>query len=74
MTIIPCDIYGCRNAALPGKETTAVVDGETVNLELCDEHLAFFDTMKPENYSIGRTFTQEIEVRAHPAKPATPPE
>lgn len=72
MTIIPCDIYGCRNAALPGKETTAEIDGDTVNLELCDEHFAFFEATNPDKYSIGYTFTQRVEVRLHPAKSTTP--
>lgn len=67
-----CDIYGCRQPAQVNSNITTVIDGETVTLEVCEDHKAFFQATPASNYNIGRTFTGEIEVRRVPRKPESP--
>lgn len=71
----PCDIYGCRNKQYKDSTVTVAI-GEEVNkvLDVCATHLSFFETMQPEHYTIGYTFTQEVEVRPVPSRPVPPAE
>ena len=68
-----CDIYACRNKQETLNDVTAVIDEVVTPLEVCDEHKDFFESMAPEHYLIGRTYTQEVEIRAVPSQPAVPP-
>lgn len=68
----PCDIYACREFQDGNATVTALVDGETIVLEVCKTHRQFFEEHDPAHYSIGRTFTGEVEVRAISSQPADP--
>lgn len=67
LNTVVCDIYGCRNTTVIGQTAEVEIDGVKDNIELCDEHLAYFRATQPERYLIGRTFTGEVEVRPVPA-------
>jgi hypothetical protein len=69
-----CDVFGDNRPYKPGATVTIVVEDETRVLKVCDEHLAFFEDFDPVLWSIGLTFTREVEIRPIGAHPAEIPE
>jgi len=70
----PCDIYSCRNKQVKMTDVTVTIDGITEQIEVCDEHKAFFETFDAQHYAIGKTYTGLVEVRPVPSLPALPRE
>lgn len=70
-----CQVYGHLKAYKPGATVTLTFDGEPRTIKVCDEHLAFFEDFDPVIWSLGLTYTNEVEIRpiaAQPAPPETP--
>lgn len=68
-----CPIYGCkRSKNVAALEVTLSIKGVDVKIVPCDFHVEMFETMPADLYSVGYTFTNEIEIRLHPAAPAPP--
>lgn len=62
-----CEIYGCRKPLEDGATVTVEIDGVQYVYNICTYHGEFFRDADPLYYSIGLTFTQEPEIRVHPA-------
>jgi hypothetical protein len=68
-----CAFYGCNRSKQPEATLTVQIKGVDVTIEPCSYHYEMLEVMDPELYSIGYTFTNDIELRLHPAVPAPPP-
>jgi hypothetical protein len=70
-----CDLFGCNRAKLTdGTNVTASIKGVPVTFVPCAYHYEMLEVMDPSLYSLGYTYTNDIELRLHPAVPQTPTE
>lgn len=70
-----CALSGCNRAKLADESTvTANIKGVPVTFVPCAYHFEMLEVMDPSLYSLGYTYTNDIEMRLHPAVPTTPVE
>lgn len=67
-----CAFYGCNRSKQSDATVTVQIKGVNVSLEPCSYHYELLEVMDPSLYSIGYTYTNDIEIRLHPAAPAPP--
>lgn len=68
-----CQVYGCNRTEKPGAVINVIIDtDDTETLRVCDTHQAFFEDAVAGTYTIGRTFTGEVEIRLGAPASQTP--
>jgi hypothetical protein len=65
-----CDLYGCNRAKQTDATITVQIKGVDVTLGVCSYHYELLEVMDPSLYSVGYTYTNQVELRLHPATQA----
>lgn len=64
---VGCGFYGCNRPKLRTETVDVVVDGQALVLSTCAYHQDIINNGDPTKYSLGYSYTGEVEIRLHPA-------